>query len=208
MTIPGQVTDQHPQFALKETLAALNVERRDVALMCGEDGRGQARRVLMREALAPAEKTADWLTRIRDAGGPAFVEAGAKGLRLVEAATENEEAGAIALMLRESLETEGRTAALVTPDVGLARRVEAKLARWGVAAAVSHGRPLRETDAGVLVALLCELARDPCEPIALAALLKHPRLQLGVTPAALAALEHVALRGAPVRRLCPTQGAT
>ncbi len=188
------IGDQHPQHALKETLAALGVDRRAIPALCAETALGRARRVLMREALAPAEQTADWLKRLALAGGAGLVREGVQGLRLLEAASEDEEATAIALMLREALETPGRTAALATPDAGLALRVEAKLARWGVAAAVSHGRPLIETEAGALVALLCELARDPAEPVALAALMKHPRVALAGASAR-TALEHRALRG-------------
>jgi ATP-dependent helicase/nuclease subunit B len=187
--------DQHPQHALKDTLAALGVARDEIPLLSSENGRGRARRVLMREALAPAEKTADWLARLNAAGGPAFIKEGMDGLRLVEAATEDEEASAIALLLREALQRDDANAALVTPDVGLARRVESKLARWGVFPVVSHGRPLRETEAGSLLALLCELARDPAEPVALAALLKHPRSNLARDLSARATLEHEALRG-------------
>jgi ATP-dependent helicase/nuclease subunit B len=186
--------EQHPQFALRETLRALGVERASIPLLGQETPSGRARRVLMREALAPPEKTADWLTRLEAAGGAGFVEAGVAGLQLIEAATEDEEAAAIALLLREALETPARTAALVTPDAGLARRVEAKLARWSIAPSVSHGVPLRETLAGRLIALLCELALDPGEPVALAALLKHPHVALA-DAAALATLEHEALRG-------------
>jgi ATP-dependent helicase/nuclease subunit B len=189
------VGDQHPQHALKHTLAALGAKRHEIPALAFESERGRARRVLMREALAPAEKTADWLARLEAAGGAAFVKAGAEGLRLIEAATEDEEAAAIALMLREVLETPGRSAAVVTPDAGLARRIETKLARWGIEPSVSHGAPLRETDAGRLIALLCELARDPGEPVALAALLKHPRVGLGRDAFGLTLLEHKALRG-------------
>lgn len=187
------IRDQHPQFALKHTLEALGVERHAIPVL-GADS-ASARRVLMREALAPAEKTADWLARLDAAGGADFVKAGAQGMRLIEAATENEEASAIALLMREALQTEGRTAALVTPDVGLARRVESKLARWGVAPVISRGMPLRETSAGALIALMCELAADPSEPVALAAFLKHPRVRLVTDIAALTTLEHEALRG-------------
>jgi len=194
------VADQHPQFALKETLHTLDAQRADVVLLGGESEAGRARRVLMREALAPAEKTADWLARLDAAGGAAFVAGGAHGVRLLEAATEDEEAAAIALLMRETLEAPDRTAALATPDVNLARRVEAKLVRWGVAPIVSHGTPLLDSPAGMLVALLCELADDAAEPIALAALLKHPLATFGVTEDRLAAarthLEHKALRGA------------
>ncbi len=190
------IGDQHPQYALKATLEALGVARDAIPLLAAESASGRTRRVLMREALAPAEKTADWLARLEAAGGAAFVQAGAKNLRLIEAATEDEEAMAIALLLRETLEREGATAAVVTPDAGLARRIDAKLARWGIEPAVSHGSLLRETEAGRLLALLCELARDASEPVALAALLKHPRVTIARDAWALTLLEHDALRGA------------
>ena len=48
-------------------------------------------------------------------------------MAVIEAANAEEEALAIAVVLREALETEGKTAALVTPDRGLARRVLAAL---------------------------------------------------------------------------------
>ncbi len=189
------VDDQHPQHALKHTLAALGVERHQVPMLKFENDQGRARRVLMREALAPAEKTADWLARLDAAGGAAFVKEGASGLRLLEAATEDEEATAIALMLREALERRGGNAAVVTPDAAIARRIESKLARWGIEPSVSHGAPLRETDAGRLIALLCELALDSSEPVALAALAKHPRVGLVNDAFGFTLLEHKALRG-------------
>lgn len=189
------IGDQHPQSALKATLATLGLSRHDVRLLTAEAESGKARRVLMRETLTPAEKTADWLSRLADAGGRGFVEAGAQNLRLIEAATEDEEAASVALMLREVYETPSRTAALVTPDASLARRVEAKLARWAISPAVSHGLPLRETEAGALVVLLCELSRDSAEPVALSALLKHARVTIGADADSLARLEHAALRG-------------
>ncbi len=190
------VGDQHPQHALKETLKVLGVDRRTVPSLSQETPRGRARRLLLREALAPAEKTADWLARLSAAGGAAFVSAGAEGLRLLEAATEDEEATAIALMLRETLEQDGATAAVVTPDAGLARRIEAKLARWSVQPVVSHGTPMHETEAGRLIALICELSSDEADPVALAAFLKHPRVNLASDARALTFLEHKALRGA------------
>lgn len=190
------IGDQHPQHALKHTLAALGVERHEVPMLKFENEQGRARRVLIREALAPAEKTADWLARLDAVGGEAFVKHGASGLRLLEAATEDEEASAIALLVREALERPNDNVAVVTPDAGLARRIEAKLARWGIEPGVSHGAPLRETDAGRLIALLCELARDSSEPVALAALLKHQRVGIASDALGYTILEHEGLRGA------------
>ncbi|MFZ4603836.1 MAG: PD-(D/E)XK nuclease family protein, partial [Caulobacterales bacterium] len=71
--------------------------------------------------------------------------------------------------------------ALVTPDAGLARRVAAKLVRWGVAATPSAGLSLRETPLGLLLLLLADLAVDDSEPRALAALAGNGRVGLGLS---------------------------
>ena len=62
---------------------------------------------------------------------------------MIEAANAEEEALAIAVALREAMETPGKTAALVTPDRALARRVLAALARWNVPVDDSGGDALR-----------------------------------------------------------------
>ena len=67
------------------------------------------------------------------------------GFAMIEAANAEEEALAIAVALREALETPGKTAALVTPDRALARRVVAALARWQVAVDDSGGDALADT---------------------------------------------------------------
>ena len=72
--------------------------------------------------------------------GPA--ERRLSGIRLAELPDPAAEAQAIALALREALETPARTAALVTPDRQLAGRVSALLARWGIDADDSAGTPL------------------------------------------------------------------
>ena len=60
-------------------------------------------------------------------------------IAVIEAANAEEEALAIAVALREAVEDPGKTAALVTPDVGLGRRVMALLARWNVPVDDSRG---------------------------------------------------------------------
>ena len=94
-----------------------------------------------------------------------------------------QEALIIALALRETLETEGRTAALVTPDRNLARRVAGELTRWGVAIDDSAGRPLAHASAGAFLCLVAEAAEAQFAPVPLLALLKHPFATLGEDPA-------------------------
>ncbi len=83
------------------------------------------------EALRPAPETAKWAPYIQilrqEAGSPA------PGLSLLEAGTVQDEAAAIALILRESLEVPGQTAALVTPSDSLLSRARHALAEWGIA---------------------------------------------------------------------------
>jgi ATP-dependent helicase/nuclease subunit B len=71
------------------------------------------------------------------------VKEGLEGLSMLTARDDEEAATAIALLMREALETPGRTAALVTPDQALGRRVSARLTRWGVQADSSAGRRCR-----------------------------------------------------------------
>jgi ATP-dependent helicase/nuclease subunit B len=121
------------------------------------------------------------------------------GISVIEAANAEDEALAIALVLREALEHPGRSAALVTPDRALARRVAVTLGRWNVVADDSGGDPLADTPAGVFARLVAEAALDGLAPAPLLAVLKHPRAQFGATEArhayAVAALERAVLRG-------------
>ena len=194
------IDPQHPQHALRVTLAALGVERGAVRSLVADEAPGAvARRALISEALVPADATADWRRRLEKLGGARLVAQATQGLSVIEARNEDEEALSIALLLREALETPARTAALVTPDAGLAHRVHAKLQRWGVTPQMTVAAPLGESEHGVLLQLLTALFVDDAEPVALLALMKHPLVALGDDRAdrraAIVALERVQLRG-------------
>ena len=73
---------------------------------------------------------------------PLALAAALQGVTIIVADNETEEALALAIAMRETLETPGKTAALVTPDPSIARRVAAELARWGVEVEDSAGRTL------------------------------------------------------------------
>lgn len=96
------------------------------------------------------------------------------GVRLMECAHPGEEAQAIAVLIREALETPERRVALVSPDRGLAARVVAHLQRWGIAADDTAGQPLPQTAAGRLFLLLAEVIVEQAAPVPLIALLGHP----------------------------------
>jgi ATP-dependent helicase/nuclease subunit B len=122
--------------------------------------------------MKPAAFTARW----QDLPKP---ERRLTGVRALELADPAEEAQAIAVALREAVETPERTAALVTPDRKLARRVAAHLRRWGIEADDSAGRPLSETPPGTFLLALATAAAEQFAPVALLSLLKHPLTMRG-----------------------------
>ncbi len=200
-----EVGEQHPQGGLKRLLSRAGADRGDVRPWRGDaDARGRWRRRLINEALRPAEATADWLAqikRLRDEGAADGIDpiaAGLDGLAVVYARAEEEAATAAALLLREALETPGRTAALVTPDAALARRVSARLTRWGVAADSSAGAPLAGYPIAALIGLAARAAHDPLDPVTMLGIAKHRFARFGLDEPALAAARRdleLALRG-------------
>jgi ATP-dependent helicase/nuclease subunit B len=164
----------HPQAILSRLLTTIGVAREDVTSLGVVNPTLRARARFLATALRPADTTDAW--RRRDETDDAI--AGLKDVAIIVADDENQEALALAAAMREALETPGRTAALITPDVAIARRVAAELTRWGIAVEASAGRTLGETDAGVLARLALALAED-FAPMPLAALLANPLTLVG-----------------------------
>ena len=184
--------DSHPQIAMKHLLQVMDLDRHQVRDWPEARPRPD-RRPLLREVMRPPATTEAWLD-LHDLGTGI-----ADGLLRVDAASERDEAGAIALMLRETLETPGRTAALVTTDRRLARRVAAELERWDVTVDDSAGRPLAATAVGAFLRLAATVAAGGFAPVGLLSLLKHPLAGAGLERAALLTavrlLERCILRG-------------
>lgn len=188
----------HPQTALHRLLSKfIRLPRSEVRSIGTVSPTLTARARLMSEVLRPAESTDLWATMPQQRRLE-LAEEGSSGIAIIQAADEREEALACAVALRETLATPGRTAALVTPDRGLARRVAAELLRWNIEVEDSAGTPLSQSLAGRLARLAAELAAD-FEPRALLALLAHPFVTFGMEREAVeraaSALEIGVLRG-------------
>ncbi len=186
----------HPQFGMRQLLERIGVARDAVQDWATSTRADPAREAFLRETLRPAPTTDAWRAIAED-GGKAL-SGGLDNVSLLEAADPAEEATAIALALREALETPGRKAALVTSDRALARRVAAELARWTIQIDDSAGRPLAHTAPGSLLCLLADAADSRFAPVPLLALLKHPLAMLGHEPGdfrAYARALDIALRG-------------
>jgi len=192
---------EHPQFALKMLLHRLGARRQDVHMLGGFDGRDErvGRTVFVSEAMRPASTTSHWPTFAATCDREAL-RGSLAGINLIETPSAHDEAETVALILREALETPGQTAALVSPDRLLARRVAARLETWGIRVDDSAGRPFPKTVPGTFLELIVEAASKRFAPADLVALLKHPLTRLGLgafeVRRAARALEIAALRTA------------
>ncbi|HWU03862.1 MAG TPA: double-strand break repair protein AddB, partial [Novosphingobium sp.] len=174
----------HPQYHLKLLLNRMGVARGEVRQWhrAGMAAAAPERSRAISSLFLPPQASASW-------GELPEKSRRLSGVRLMEAAHPGEEAQAIALMMREALETPERRVALVTPDRGLAGRVVAHLGRWGIQADDTAGRPLPQTAAGRLLLLLAEVVAEEAPPVPMVALLGHPLVRGEIGRAAW--LDHV-----------------
>jgi ATP-dependent helicase/nuclease subunit B len=170
----------HPQYLLAGLLRSLEIDPHDVRdwplAGAAPASDREPRLRLIAQAMRPAALTDSW----RDL--PAELPEAVAGLARYDCASPQDEAATIALLLRRSLETPAATAALVTPDRELARRVATELRRWGIDIDDSAGVPLNRTPPGAFLRLVLDLAESALAPVPLLAVLKHPLAAGGLAP--------------------------
>ena len=159
----------HPQYHLKLLLNRMGVNRAEVQPWhrAGIAAARPDRSTAISNLFLPPGPSARW-------AGLDIEQRRLAGVTLMESANPEEEAQAIAIRIREALETPEKRVALVTPDRGLASRVVAHLRRWHIEADDTAGTPLPQTAPGRLFLLAAELMGGEGGPIALSALLQHP----------------------------------
>jgi ATP-dependent helicase/nuclease subunit B len=164
----------HPQYHLKLLLNRMGVNRGEVKPWhrSGLTAAPPARSRAISNLFLPPEASKRWVDLPE-------TQRRLGGVRLMQTAHPEEEAQAIAILIREALTEPERRAALVTPDRGLAARVVAHLQRWGIEADDTAGLPLSQTPAGRLFLLLAEIAAQDAAPVSLIALLSHPLVNRG-----------------------------
>ncbi|WP_354002430.1 double-strand break repair protein AddB [Pseudogemmobacter faecipullorum] len=164
------IQEDHPQYRYDHLCRSLDLRPVDVRRWDQDGAPDPARGRLVSLALRPAPVTDQWISE-----GPELGDLGAatRNLTLIEAPHPRAEAEAIALRLRQAV-AEGKSAALLTPDRDLTRRVTAALDRWALKPDDSAGQPLLHSPPGRLLRLIARamgrrLSADQC-----LTLLKHP----------------------------------
>jgi ATP-dependent helicase/nuclease subunit B len=168
----------HPQAALARLLPALKVTREEVIELGQLVPPRATRKRLISEALRPAETTDHW-PLYRSSVSAADLATALADIAFIDAADEREEALALAIGMREILEEPDKTAALVTPDRTLARRVAAELGRFGLVVEDSAGEPLSASAYGILARLVATCGTSGLAGEDVIALLAHPLVCFG-----------------------------
>lgn len=201
-----KIADTHPQFGMKEWLEKFGVKRKDILLWSACTQMPAARVRLLQESMRPAETSDGWRSlRAKD-----VPRAAVEGLTRLTLENPQEEAQAIALIMRAALETPKKTATLVTADRSLAERVAVQLARWNIEVNDSAGAALASQPIGGFLLDVLAAASPEATAIDYLSLLKHPFTACGLTSAECRArarqIEIAAWRG--LRRADGLQGAS
>jgi ATP-dependent helicase/nuclease subunit B len=166
--------DSHAQSGIARLLADIGARRGDILPLPARAPTVPAgRSEVFSRALLPAAALAAW-----QSPPPLNIA----GISRLETGDEAQNATAIAMILRDALEAPGTTAALITPDRGLAARVAAALKRFGITADDSAGEQLAQTPPATLLRLLARAVVSDYAPLPLLSLLKHPLAAGGLPP--------------------------
>lgn len=202
--------ETHPQFGLAQLLKSLGIERDNVKQIGETSKDGRYCQSLLGLAMTPSDFTADWINQTNKLA-PEAIQTSLTKLTLIEAGNERQEALAIAIAMRETLIDKNKTAALITPDRNLARRVSMELHRFNIIVDDTGGTPLKNSDAALFLRQIANICFTPFQNSALAALLKNPICLVGYSYAtaqkAARHFELVALRGV-ISKPEPSQFAT
>jgi len=166
--------ETHPQYGLAQLVKSLDIERDNVSELGARTKQGTNRQKLLGLALTPSDFTSQWIVEKNkpDLSSRNIREALEK-VTLIEAGNERQEATAIAVAMREILEEKQKTAALVTPDRNLARRVSMELRRFDILVDDTGGTPLKNSETALFLRQIAQICFGPFQNSALAGLLKN-----------------------------------
>ena len=201
------VTSTHAQFGLCRLLKTLRIRHDQVNTLAAAGAAGAVREAVIHAALLPADASASWVESRAECNETELQQA-FDGVAILEAANEHQEALAIALALRQAVENPENSAALVTPDRDLARRVSAELERFGIEIDDSAGPALANTALARFVKSMIRSAGNDADPVAMAAFAKDALLFNGEEQPACELLELAVLRFAALKPVASSWSAS
>ncbi len=177
------IDETHPQQGLKNLLESMKTERSEIKNWT--DAKTDLGRLkFASEIMCPGVEIDKWLSL-------KIAKNTVDGIERIDCHNQQEEATVIAMRFKEILEEPDATAALVTTDRHLARRVSAIMKRWNVSIFDTAGVRLLELPDAVFLHQCLKAADASFSPVHLLALLKNPLAECGMA----GKLERAALRG-------------
>ncbi len=170
------VEEGHPQATLKHLMDYLDYQRTDISLwpyLGKASTASTSREWLSSNIMAPAENTDKWQHTDISNAQITDLKGTLSSLRRYDCETIQQEATVIAILLREALETPEKTAALITPDRMLARRVAAICKRWNINLDDSAGQTLKDSSLGQYLSLCIHAIVEDFKPSVFLSLLKQ-----------------------------------
>ena len=169
-----KIDENHPQFELKELLDFLELKRSDI--LPADNREITQKQRFVSEVMRPSSTTREWQKIVNHK----FSDKDFDFLKILSCDDLRQEAYAVSLIMRNTLETPEDTVALVTSDRNLARRVISELKRWNIVADDSSGRPLHLSAIGIYLRLIIDVLEKNFSQVSLLALLKHPFTKCGL----------------------------
>lgn len=163
-----QLDELHPQYELKQLLDYLQIERLQIPDLVVPQL--AERDDFVSEIMRPAVTSDKW----RQLRQNHFSVKAFEGLHILNVPDVRQEALSTALLMREILSQPAQTAALVTTDRTLARRVASELARWNIVVDDSAGCPLSLTPVGIFLRQILAVIEHNFAPVAVLGLMKYP----------------------------------
>ncbi|MEM9469587.1 MAG: double-strand break repair protein AddB [Pseudomonadota bacterium] len=162
------IAEGHPQATLKKLIEELDLHHTDIKEYKIFQERNLAKEKIISQVMLSAEDTLQWQNNLN-------LQKDDLNVRRYDCDTSQEEADIIALILRETLENPNKTAAFITPDRALAKRVQHSCKRWGIEIDDSAGTPLNETKIGHFLLLCAHTLATNIDPLPLLSFLKHEK---------------------------------
>ena len=163
-----EIDEVHPQYELKQLLDYLEIDRfdiKDLVSPCNNE-----RMDFIAEVMRPAKTSDTW----RYLDKTKITDRAIDGIKIINVQDVRLEALSIALLMKEVLKVPEKTAALVTTDRVLARRVGAELKRWNIDVDDSAGIPLHLTPVGIFLRQILNVIEQKFSPVAVLSLMKYP----------------------------------
>ena len=167
--LSDRATEDHPQFRLAKVVETCGTDPTKVSNWT-DASTDTDRSSLISLSLRPAPVTDSWM---REGPNLRNLIQATDGITLLEATSKRQEALAIALRLREAVET-GETATLITPDREISRYVSSIMARWEITPDDSAGIPLSLAPVGRFLRETANLLGSDVKISQIFAILQHP----------------------------------